>query len=77
METASAPIYDLRDFNVETLPHYLIQPETKPRLCKRLSFKSVFNGIVYILLVCALTFIIYDNHKIIGIYFNKLRKTKV
>jgi len=79
METPSAPqcldiiqIVDMEHGKV--IPSQLSIDITPPR---KISCYVIVNGIIYILLICAITFIIYEHHKIIGIYLSKIRKIKL
>lgn len=38
---------------------------------------KIFNRVVYFLLICSVSFIIYENHEIIGFYLEKIRDVKV
>lgn len=76
MQTPSAPIM----INEQQHPQYdieyghgqiLLVPNNATET-QRYTCKIVVNGFIYVLLVCAVAFIIYEHHVIIGLYLGKI-----
>lgn len=51
-----------------------LQSSTSTSSSRKISCIIIVNGIIYIILICAVTFIIYEHHKIIGTYLSKIDK---
>lgn len=54
-----------------------LQSSTPTTSHRKITCTIIVNGIIYIMLICAITFIIYEHHKIIGLYLRKIGKIKV
>lgn len=68
--------YDLESNQVA--PYYTTHIQSQNQgVRNQITCKMIVNGIVYILLVCAVAFIIFEHHKIIGVYLGKLGSIKV
>lgn len=50
----------------------IIVPSNNVMEMQRYTCKIVVHGIIYVLLVCAVAFIIYEHHAIIGTYLGKI-----
>lgn len=86
MEFPSAPIVPidtiiLSEHDMESgqiIPiNNLIQRHQRQTFRNQITCKIIINGIIYILLMCAVAFIIYEHHKIIGLYLGKIDDVKM
>ena len=68
----------IQDISESGIDNYrIIQAIKKERRDKNIAkLKRIMNKIIYIIMICSVSFIIYDYHKIIWDYLNKISQIK-